>query len=153
MVLNLVYYLDAIQITTARDGSANLALSSTTIVGIIFELFTNLNVSHILNINKYSFIQKTWIIDTGAYDHMCHDITCFSSIHALSKPFQITLPIGSEILVSYIGIDALAKNFCISQILLVPDFHFNLLSVTKLIHQLHCRVVFSSKFCILQCSY
>jgi len=40
--------------------------------------------------------RKTWIVDTGASDHMSYDLDLFASLDALSKPVYITLPDGSS---------------------------------------------------------
>lgn len=74
--------------TSFENGNANVAsLSSTIMAGISYELFSNLISSHVFNSSKQSPIQKTWIMDIGTSDRMCHDITCFDTLHVLLKSF------------------------------------------------------------------
>ena len=42
-------------------------------------------------------------IDSGASDHMRHVVKLFHTLNFLSKPYQITLLISFEMLVSHIG--------------------------------------------------
>ncbi|KAL0411701.1 UNVERIFIED_CONTAM: Retrovirus-related Pol polyprotein from transposon TNT 1-94 [Sesamum latifolium] len=39
----------------------------------------------------------TWIVDTGATNHMCGDASIFHSLHNLSTPITITLPDNSDL--------------------------------------------------------
>jgi len=75
----------------------------------------------------------TWIVDTGASDHMSYDLDLFDKLEALSKPVFITLPDGSIKKVTLEGNVKLNDNLPLSTVLYVPEFKFNLLSVTKLL--------------------
>lgn len=61
-----------------------------------------------------------WIIDTGASDHMCHDIHLLTNIQTVSKPFFIGLPNGQVIVVTKIGNVQLTAALCLSRVLFVP---------------------------------
>ena len=45
----------------------------------------------------------SWIVDTGASDHMTHNLKSFTKIQPLQTPIHITLPDGSFKRVTYIG--------------------------------------------------
>ncbi|XP_049382888.1 uncharacterized protein LOC125847275 [Solanum stenotomum] len=48
---------------------------------------------------------STWIIDSGASEHMCFDSTSFRSLSSLTPPLTINLPNCQTILVTHIGTD------------------------------------------------
>ena len=41
--------------------------------------------------------ENTWIIDTGASDHICHSKSLFINLKALDKPYRVTLLDGKGI--------------------------------------------------------
>lgn len=63
---------------------------------------------------------------------------------------KVQLPTGSVASVSHTGNASLLSNHEISNILYIPDFKFNLLSVSKLTKELKCMVGFFPNFCIFQ---
>lgn len=102
---------------------------------------------HCLYANKKS----TWIIDSGASDHICYAISLFSNYKPLKgKSHHITIPNGKHIKVDYIGNFVLGKRLVLTNVLYAPDFHFNLISVHKLVKDMHCKVVFGLDNCSVQ---
>jgi len=92
----------------------------------------------------------TWIVDTGASDHMSYDLDLFDSLEALPKPVFITLPDGSVKNVTLGGNVKLDNNITLSKVLYVPEFKFNLLSVTKLLTQQNlCLYIYPTE-CLFQ---
>jgi len=75
----------------------------------------------------------TWIVDTGASDHMAYDSTIFVNMAVLPRPISITLPDGSSKTVTLVGDVVLANNIRLKRVLYVAEFKFNLLSVTRLL--------------------
>ena len=62
-----------------------------------------------------------WIIDSGASDHMCHDLFKFFSYHLLkNQSHTITIPDGRSILVKYIGQIKLSNGIILNNVLYVP---------------------------------
>ncbi|XP_074377288.1 uncharacterized protein LOC141718806 [Apium graveolens] len=92
----------------------------------------------------------TWIIDSGASDHMCAHKSLFSSINPLAQPITVSLPNGHTITISSIGTVPISPDLILQNVLFVPHFKFNLLSVHKLTEQLHCTIHFSHDGCFLQ---
>jgi len=45
----------------------------------------------------------SWIVDTGALEHITSDLTQLSNLKSLPQPITITLPDGSFKLVAQIG--------------------------------------------------
>lgn len=90
-----------------------------------------------------------WIIDSSATHHVTYCKSLLGECRKLSdshhNKFQV--PIGNRIHVDHIG-DAVILGDCkIKNVLHVPDFRFNLLSVSKLTRDLKCMVSFYPDFC------
>lgn len=69
--------------------------------------YTTVNFAGITTSNVVSDINatyhNTWIIDTGASDHMAYDLNCFASIQTLKHPLHVVLPDGTVKNVTQIG--------------------------------------------------
>ncbi|CAN1765799.1 hypothetical protein LINPERHAP1_LOCUS9737 [Linum perenne] len=90
-----------------------------------------------------------WILDTGASDH----ITCSRRYFTSSKPVfgvNVYLPDSSSVSVSHIGTAKLPNGLVIYDVLLVPNFHFNLVSISKLTNDLPVSLSFHSDKCHIQ---
>ncbi|XP_015161610.1 uncharacterized protein [Solanum tuberosum] len=99
-----------------------------------------------------SYDPGEWIIDTGA----THHITSFlaSPVTNNTTPgdstSQVHLPNGNTVAVSHIGSTSILANQTISNVLYLPDFQVNLVSVSKLTKELKCMVAFFPDFCVFQ---
>lgn len=90
-----------------------------------------------------------WILDSGASDHVCPYIHFFSTYKKIN-PITVKLPNGVVLYAHYSGSIFLNSDFCLHDVLHIPDFHFNLISVSKLTHTLHCNLIFSSNSRVIQ---
>jgi len=97
-----------------------------------------------------SFASGDWIIDSGASDHITPDLGIFTSVQKLQIPGFITMPNGKQSRIAHISSVRLTPTLMLSNVLHVPDFQFNLLSVHKLCEQIAGKVIFSSTDCTLQ---
>ena len=75
-----------------------------------------------------------WIIDTSASDNMSPHITLFSTTFILTNPIIVHLPDGTSKLVTTAGQIHLTPSAMLLDVLYVPVFKFNLLSVGKLLN-------------------
>ncbi|CAM8944481.1 unnamed protein product [Rhodiola kirilowii] len=91
----------------------------------------------------------SWILDTGASYHMTGDSNLLENLHAIT-PSTITLPDGSSLVASQAGTAVLGDSLRISNVLLVPEFNCNLISLVHLIHELRLLVTLTDKFCVIQ---
>ncbi|XP_060211683.1 uncharacterized protein LOC132639235 [Lycium barbarum] len=96
------------------------------------------------------FNSNTWIIDSGASEHMCFNSDSFSSLVALPVPLSISLPNSFRLLVAHTGSVPILPNLTLQNVLYVPTFKYNLLSVNRLYVQNGCHMVFTISGCILQ---
>ena len=100
-------------------------------------------------VDKQAYKSNTWIIDTGAIDHMVHSVSCLSTITSTINTF-VYLPNGEKALVTHIGTVHFSDHLTLYGVLCVPSFTFNLLSVSQLTKTLFCCLVFLGSFCFIQ---
>ena len=79
-----------------------------------------------------SFKNEDWIIDNGASGHITSHLHLLTSVKQLKTPGFITMPNGKQSRIAHIGSVQLTPSLLLSNVLHVPDFQFNLLSVSKL---------------------
>nr|XP_011457635.1 PREDICTED: uncharacterized protein LOC101309778 [Fragaria vesca subsp. vesca] len=73
----------------------------------------------------------TWLIDSGASDHIvCNDE--FLTSKRLAMNYTVRLPSGSSAQVTHIGTVIFASQLKLENVLCVPSFYLNLISVSKL---------------------
>lgn len=99
--------------------------------------------------NTSALSSRSWILDTRARHHLCHDISCFECF-ANSKVSHVSLPNGSTVVVSNIGKVRLSKHIVLDNVLFIPSFKYSLISVSSLTKQTHCSCMFLSTHCIIQ---
>ena len=92
---------------------------------------------------------NSWILDTGATDHICCSLNLFTTYTSIS-PIQVRLPNGSHTCSSLAGSVCLSDDLVLHGVLYLPSFSFNLISVTKLTSSLHCQLVFTDCACEIQ---
>ncbi|KAK9673306.1 hypothetical protein RND81_12G159200 [Saponaria officinalis] len=93
---------------------------------------------------------SSWILDTGASDHMCYNKNLFSDITAIPQPYVISLPNGHSITINSVGTAPLTPEISLHNVLFVPSFRYNLLSISKLAKQFNSVVSFTSNVCFMQ---
>nr|KYP66985.1 hypothetical protein KK1_013301 [Cajanus cajan] len=94
-------------------------------------------------------LHKSWILDTGATDHICSSLHWFTTYTRID-PIPVRLPNGSSVMANFSGTIKLTKSLKIDHVLFIPQFTFNLVSVSKLTANLGCTLIFESKSCIIQ---
>ena len=75
---------------------------------------------------------SSWIIDTRDLNHMCHALNMFNEVTNINPPLPVYLPDGSTHLVHKMGRVILSKAICLINVMYLPNFNFNLLSVHAL---------------------
>ena len=100
-------------------------------------------------VHKTTFNGETWVLDTGAIDHIIHYVTLFTNITSSISIF-VQLPNGEKVTVTHISTIQITSTLILNNVLCVPSFSFNLISVSKLAKCLSCCLVFLSKFCFIQ---
>lgn len=98
---------------------------------------------------------KVWIVDTGATNHMVSHLDMFikGTVSKLAVPKMVSLPNGNTTQVTHVGSCALSDKSIISNVFYLPEFKYNLMSVSKLTKELDCSVTFFPNFYIFQDLY
>ena len=88
-------------------------------------------------------------MDTGATDHIICFATLLTTITSLTQSI-VELPNGESAQITHIGIVQLSATLFLDNVLCVPSFSFNLLSISKLTQKMPYCLVFLSQFCFIQ---
>lgn len=90
-----------------------------------------------------------WIIDSGATDHICNDLKFFKSYYKI-KPIGVRLLNGYPVIASIASTVSFSSHFILQDVLYLPDFNFNLISISKVVSSNKCRVTFTDQGCVIQ---
>ncbi|XP_016473235.2 uncharacterized protein LOC107795165 [Nicotiana tabacum] len=91
-----------------------------------------------------------WIIDSGASDHMTSDKSLLFYIETLYVPYLVSLPNGYKVKVHNVGSLALFPDLILHNVLYIPSFKFNLISVYKLVAKPGHMIQFINTGCTFQ---
>lgn len=103
-----------------------------------------------------SFIQlsestgMSWIVDTGASDHMSSYLPHFTTKRTLQRPVLVRLPYGHTKIVSIVGNIKICPGITLQNVLYVQDFKYNLLSISKLLEDNDFVALFTQKGFMVQ---
>ena len=95
------------------------------------------------------FSKISWIIDTGASNHVTGDESYLFNVHDIAA-CPVGLPDGQKLIATKEGSVRLLEGLFLKNVLYVPKLHCNLISVTQLIDDMHCFVQFASNMCVIQ---
>lgn len=97
------------------------------------------------------FSAHTWIIDSGATHHVAFSKDVLADDGSYNqRSSTVQLPTGNKAHITGTGNSIVLGSHRVQDVLHVPDFKFNLLSVAKLTKELQCSVNFFPNFCMLQ---
>lgn len=90
----------------------------------------------------------TWIIDSGATDHIVSNVNLFNNYKSISSVLH--LPNNTTVPITHVGEVQLNSKVLLTDVLCVPSFHCNLISISKLTSDNSVSVIFSKTNCMLQ---
>lgn len=92
--------------------------------------------------NSSSFSNHEWIIDQGASDHITSNLSSLNNVQSLHQPCPIKLLNGDVVYITHTGKLHISPDISLSNVLYVPSFKFNLLSISKLTTTLNYVAIF-----------
>ncbi|XP_075092025.1 uncharacterized protein LOC107784790 [Nicotiana tabacum] len=98
-----------------------------------------------------NLVHNNWIVDTCATNHMVHSLNLLEKYDEILEDARskVHLPTGEQVSITHVGC-SFFKNKKVQNILHIPEFKYNLLSVSKLIKDLRCLAAFYPDFCVFQ---
>ena len=100
-------------------------------------------------VNRKAYNMETWVIDTGATDHIVCSVSLLTSITGISHS-MVQLPNGESVVVTHVSTIQLSSHITLTNVLCVPFFSFNLLSVSSMTKTQSLCLVFLSAHCFIQ---
>ncbi|XP_074355693.1 uncharacterized protein LOC141695336 [Apium graveolens] len=105
--------------------------------------------SGMINTNKMYVKSNEWIVDYEASDHMTSSLNNLLNVKHAPPNFTINLPTGATSKISHIGDVILKSGLKLLNVLYVPQFTHNLLSINKLAKNNACDVIFYPGKCLI----
>ena len=96
-----------------------------------------------------TFPQCHWLLDSGATDHVCFNLKLFHTYKRI-KPILVHLPNRQTIQAHFSGTVIFSPDFYLTNVLFLPQFSCNLISISKLTATLSCKLTFSAHKCEIQ---
>lgn len=93
--------------------------------------------------------KTSWVIDSGASDHIISIPDSYITAHPLDGVY-VDLPNSQQAKTTLIGRVQITEHFFLDDVLYVPGFSYNMLSVSKLADQTNCLCLFTSTHCFIQ---
>ena len=100
-------------------------------------------------INREAFSKFDWVLDTWVIDHMIHSISYYTSITSTLNTY-VNLPNGEVAQVTHIGAVQISEKPVLHNVLCVPSFSFNLISISQLTKFVLCCLIFFGNLCFIQ---
>ena len=80
---------------------------------------------------------------------MVHSIQFFTSMTSIIQ-ISVRLPNGDMAKVTHVGTVQVSPTLLLENVLCIPSFSCNLISICKLTHTSSCCCIFLSQFCLIQ---
>ena len=92
-----------------------------------------------------------WIVDSAATDHICNDLSFFTNCKDVTHfHHHTTIPDGTKFLITKIGDIKLNNSLTLKNDLYIPQFQFNLISISQLRKNGTNSVILSKNSCLIQ---
>lgn len=92
----------------------------------------------------------TWVIDTGATSHICHDFSLLSKPVKLEPTIPVSLLDGTLRHSTHKRTLRLCNNLILRDVLYIPKFSYNMISIKKLTQVSNTYISFYPNYCFVQ---
>ncbi|CAL8119604.1 unnamed protein product [Prunus armeniaca] len=157
-----VHHVDATPVATTAPPSYNLtAAQYQSFLALLNQNKPTILANHVSTASSTSDLSGNtlcasafisglnWIFDTGATDHMVCLPKLLTTCTQVSNR-QVYLPDHALVNVTHIGTICFSDDFILHNVLCVPSFRLNLISVSKLTKSSSCLAMFINESCIVQ---
>ena len=103
----------------------------------------------VVSCNYVNSQEGEWIVDSGASDHMTCNFKLLKNPKEMSRGLKINLPTGETSHITHKGDAELRNGVVLKDVLFVPSFKHNLLSVQKLVKDSGGCVKFTAGHCVV----
>ncbi|CAM8953513.1 unnamed protein product [Rhodiola kirilowii] len=110
----------------------------------------HVHMAGIANSQPEFMINCDWLIDSSATSHFTYDENLLKNIYELRDAHRVTLPNGECFEIRYKGDCILQNGVILHDVLFVPEFQVNLISVYRLVADMKCQMLFTDSNCIIQ---
>ncbi|KAL2935775.1 Retrovirus-related Pol polyprotein from transposon RE1, partial [Bienertia sinuspersici] len=100
--------------------------------------------------NHVSATTRRWILDSGATHHMTNNKEMMKEFIEVEDSPKISLPIGETSGIKGVGKVILKNGIELKNVMWIPSFKQNLLSIHKLTRDTGCKVIIMANCCIIQ---
>jgi len=91
-----------------------------------------------------------WVLDSGASHHMTFNRDILSNISKLPTTVYVTIPNDKEEIITIEGTVNLGNGLVLQNVLYIPSFTCNLISVHQLANDKNCIIIYSARCCLIQ---
>ena len=144
----IALFSSQLQTPSQLSGSNEASSSKNDFPGITFSSSTYCFIG-ILAVSRTTISPKTWVIDSGATHHVAHDRDLFLTIDTTIVSC-VNLPTGHTVKISGVGSIRINAHIVLQNVLFIPEFRLNLLSISSLTSDLGFRVIFDPCSCEIQ---
>jgi hypothetical protein len=111
--------------------------------------FVNAGGNNFLASNELKKVNSKWILDIEATHHVCYSLEWFITYNQIDV-MEVTLPNGSSVQSKIHGRVQLNDELIVDNVLYVPEFAVNLLSISKLCSEMFVSLIFHHDHCLIQ---
>lgn len=122
------HLISLLQQSKVSSSPQDLASDSTNFAGLVNSI--DFNSGGILGCNVSRIESSVWIIDSGANNYMTPHRYLLKDIKPLLFPYLVSLPNGYKVKVTCTGALSISSDISLPNMLFVPSFHYNLLSLS-----------------------
>ena len=94
--------------------------------------------AHLASTAISSSPSNVWIIDTGASNHICFSLSLLTQYSPCPSLSFVQLPNGSRASVTHTGSISFSGSLHLDNVIYIPSFKYNLLSITQLTKSRNC---------------